>query len=74
MARALVWSQAAVGDLEAALEFVAEASAFFAAALALEAGDASRSLCEFSERGRVVPEATIEDVYRYSVWTAPLGL
>jgi plasmid stabilization system protein ParE len=56
VARAVVWAQAAVDDLDAALEFVARASESFTATLARDAMEASRSLSQYSERGRVVPE------------------
>ena len=56
MARRVDWAQAAIDDLDAAVEFVGRASESFAATLARDAIDASRSLSRFAERGRVVPE------------------
>ena len=56
MAWTVVWAQAAVDDLDAAVEFVARASESFATTLARDAIEASRSLSQFAERGRVVPE------------------
>ena len=56
MARAVAWAQAAVDDLDAAVEFMARASESFAATLARDAIEASRSLSQYAERGRVVPE------------------
>jgi plasmid stabilization system protein ParE len=62
VARKVVWAQAAVDDLEAAVEFVGRASESFAATLARDAIDASRSLSQFAERGRVVPEVEHPDL------------
>ena len=56
MARKVVWAQVAIDDLDAAVEFVGRASESFAATLARDAIDASRSLSQFAERGRIVPE------------------
>ena len=56
MAREVVWSQEAAADLEAIAEYIAKDSAFYAAAFVTEIRDASRTLIEFAERGRVVPE------------------
>ena len=56
MARTIVWAQAAADDLDAAIDFVASVSESFAANLAEDALEASRSLERFAERGRVVPE------------------
>ena len=56
MARKIVWSHEATADLEALAEYIARDSSFYAASFVREIRDASRSLNEFSERGRVVPE------------------
>ncbi len=56
MARKIIWSYEAIDDLEALAEYIARDSAFYAAAFVREIRDASRSLSEFSERGRIVPE------------------
>ncbi|MEE9614333.1 MAG: type II toxin-antitoxin system RelE/ParE family toxin [Thermodesulfobacteriota bacterium] len=56
MARKVVWTDEAVADLEALAEYIARDSGFYAAAFVREVRDASRSLNELSERGRVVPE------------------
>ena len=56
MARTIVWARSAVDDLGTAIEFVAGVSESFASSLAQDAQEASRSLAEFAERGRVVPE------------------
>jgi len=56
MARQVVWSYTATADLEAIADYIARDSSFYAAVFVREILEASRSLSEFSERGRVVPE------------------
>ena len=56
MARKIIWSYGAMYDLDALAEYIARDSSFYAAAFTQQILDASRSLNEFSERGRVVPE------------------
>jgi len=56
MARKIIWSFEATADLEAIADYIAKDSAFYAAAFVQEIRDASRSLVQFSERGRIVPE------------------
>lgn len=56
MDREVVWSYEATADLEALAEYISRDSAFYAAAFVREIRDASRSLNEFSERERIVPE------------------
>ena len=56
MARRVVWSLPAWNKLEAAAEYIAKDSPRYAAALIGEARDAARSLRDFANRGRVVPE------------------
>lgn len=56
MARKVNWAYKATTDLEALAEYIARDSAFYASAFVQEIRDASRSLNEFSERGRIVPE------------------
>src|SRR3990172_67999 len=56
MARKIVWSFEATDDLKAIVDYIAKDSAFYATAFVQEIRDASRSLKEFSERGRIVPE------------------
>ena len=56
MARKIIWSFEATADLEAIADYIARDSFFYAAAFVLEVREASRSLNEFSERGRIVPE------------------
>ncbi len=56
MARKVMWSYEATEDLDALAEYIARDSSFYAAAFTHEILDVSRSLNEFSERGRIVPE------------------
>jgi len=56
MARRIVWAVEATADLEAIAEYIAKDSTFYAASFVQDVRDASRSLNEFSERGRIVPE------------------
>jgi plasmid stabilization system protein ParE len=56
MARKIIWSFEATDDLKAIADYIAKNSAFYATAFVLDIRDASRSLKEFSERGRIVPE------------------
>ena len=56
MARKVTWSYEATEDLDALAEYIARDSSFYAAAFTHEVLDVSRSLNEFSERGRIVPE------------------
>lgn len=56
MARKIIWSFEATDDLKAIADYIARDSAFYSTAFVLEIREASRSLKEYSERGRVVPE------------------
>ena len=56
MARKVVWSYEATDDLDVLAEYIANDSAFYAAAFTQQILDISRSLNEFSDRGRIVPE------------------
>lgn len=56
MAREVVWTEPAWDDLEAAAEYIARDSTFYAATLVQEARDAADSLTELAERGQTVPE------------------
>ena len=56
MVRKINWAYEATADLEALAEYIARDSAFYASAFVQEIRDASRSLNEFFERGRIVPE------------------
>ena len=56
MARAVIWTDTAWDDLEAAADYISRDSEFYAAALVQEARDAAASLADFAERGQIVPE------------------
>jgi plasmid stabilization system protein ParE len=56
MARTVIWTEAALLDLDEAAEFIARDSKSYAAAFVREARQAARSLKRFAERGRIVPE------------------
>jgi toxin ParE1/3/4 len=56
MAREVVWTEPATGDLEAAADYIARDSEFYAAAFVREIMDAADSLSEAAERGQTVPE------------------
>ena len=56
MARPIVWSDPAVEDLEAAVEFIAKDSDAYARSLAQLAVDAAESLRSFSNRGHRLPD------------------
>lgn len=56
MARKVIWSYEATDDLATLADYIAKDSSFYAAAFTQQILDISRSLNEFSERGRIVPE------------------
>ena len=56
MAREVVWTDPAWEDLEAAAEYIARDSEYYAAAFVQEIKDAAASLSEMAERGQIVPE------------------
>lgn len=56
MAKALIWTEAAWSDLESAAQYIAKDSPMYARTLVEEIRRAARSLSQFSERGRIVPE------------------
>ena len=62
MAREVAWTDPAWEDLEAAAEYIARDSEFYAAALVQDAGVAAASLSDFAERGQVVPEFADESI------------
>jgi toxin ParE1/3/4 len=66
MARKVVWSFEAASDLEAIADYIAKDSPFYAAAFVQEIREKGRSLTEFAERGRIVPElgtGTIRELF-----------
>jgi addiction module RelE/StbE family toxin len=59
VARKIVWTDPAVEDLEAAVEFIAKDSEAYAANLAQLAVDAAESLARFPNRGHRVPDPAL---------------
>ena len=56
MARRVIWTKAAWTDLEAAADYIAKDSTYYAAAFVHEVRDAARTLAHLAQRGRIVPE------------------
>ena len=52
----IVWTETAANDLEQIAEYIARDSPRYAASFIREARDAARSLAQFAQRGRLVPE------------------
>jgi toxin ParE1/3/4 len=52
----VAWTEAALEDLSATVEFIARDSVRYASAFTREAFDASDTLTDFANRGRMVPE------------------
>ena len=69
MARKVIWAYAAEEDLEAAASYIHRDSPVYAASFVDRALEAGRSLNEFAERGRIVPElrdSSIREIFIYS--------
>lgn len=62
MALKVIWTEAALSDLEAAAAFIARDSPHYASVLVRESDAAAASLDIFAKRGRVVPEANRLDL------------
>ena len=62
MARKIVWTDPAVEDLEAAVEYIARDSEAYAASFAQSVVDAAESLVDLARRGRIVPEWGVRTV------------
>ncbi len=62
MDRAVTWTLAALGDLEAAADYIARDSPRYAASLITELLAAAQSLSVFAHRGRRVPELVDPDL------------
>jgi toxin ParE1/3/4 len=58
----VIWSYAAVDDLEVAAEYLHRDSPSFSSSFVLRALEAGRSLGVFPERGRVVPELKSDNI------------
>jgi toxin ParE1/3/4 len=69
VARKVIWAYAAEEDLQAAASYIHRDSPVYAASFVDRALDAGRSLDEFAERGRMVPElsdSSIREIFIYS--------
>jgi toxin ParE1/3/4 len=58
----VVWSAAAIADLNAIAEYIARDSEQYASTVVTQILEAAADLDELSERGRVVPEVADESV------------
>jgi plasmid stabilization system protein ParE len=58
----IAWTDSAWQELEAAAQYIARDSPYFAAALIYEARLAAQTLKKFPRRGRVVPELNVVSV------------
>ncbi len=56
MGRQVIWANVAEADPDAAAEYIHRDSPAYAATFVLRALKAGRSLSDFAERGRIVPE------------------
>ena len=56
MARSVRWAETACDDLEQIAQYIERDSESYAASFVAEILEAARSLADFAERGRVVPE------------------
>ena len=68
MAWRVIWSEPAWNNLEAAANYIEKDSPRYAAALIREAREAARSLRQFANRGRKVPEETDAAIRELFVW------
>jgi toxin ParE1/3/4 len=69
MARNVIWAYAAEEDLEAAASYIHRDSPVYAVSFVERVLEAGRSLNEFAERGRVVPElsdSSIREIFVFS--------
>ena len=62
MERQVIWAQAAQEDLDAAAAYIQRDSSAYAASFVSRALEVGRTLREFAERGRIVPEFLDKDV------------
>jgi toxin ParE1/3/4 len=63
------WSPQALGDVESIATYIARDSTFYAATVAVAIVDASRSLRQFPQRGRTVPELGDEAIRERFVYS-----
>ncbi|MFQ5964435.1 MAG: type II toxin-antitoxin system RelE/ParE family toxin [Candidatus Scalinduaceae bacterium] len=67
MAWKVKWTNVAWSDLEEVANHIAKDSPYYAAAFVREARDAARSLTNFAERGRIVPELNNQNIHEIFV-------
>ena len=70
MERKIVWSHAAAEDLEAGAEYIHRDSPAYAASFVQKTFDVVRSLNQFAERGRIVPEFGGKNIREISTFSA----
>jgi plasmid stabilization system protein ParE len=69
MARLIIWSERAVGDIESIAAFIAQDSEAYAASVVRTIIQKTRRLSEFPYIGRIVPEfgdASIREIFAYN--------
>lgn len=66
---AVKWSPLAIEDLESIAEYIERDSAFYAKAVVSKFLDTARSLVEFPQIGRIVPELGIENIRERFVYS-----
>ena len=69
MAHKVIWAYAAEEDLDAAADYIHRDSPAYAASLVNRALQASRSLSELAERGRMVPEFSDKNLRELFVYS-----
>lgn len=69
MAVRVSWSAEALDDVDAIAEYIAKDSLFYAKAVVEKIRAVSRSLADFPERGRIVPEWSMPDVRERFVYS-----
>lgn len=62
MARQVIWSFEASTDLDDLAAFISKGSPYYAASFIQEILEASRTLGEYFERGRIVPELSAKTI------------
>ena len=62
MARRIKWTATSWNDLQDTADFISKDSPYYAASFVREVRDAARSLKQFAERGRVIPEFNIHSI------------
>lgn len=62
MGRRIQWTEIAIDDLKQVRDYIARDSTHYAGTFVSKARDAARSLNQFAERGRIVPEFDRRDI------------